>query len=144
LRQRESTVFLNKLLDVFFEAWKPAEVFHKLIADVSYVPLNTNRPEFLGEIEIEGMKLEGKAPELLWLSKTKQSDMPAYLPFDPTKKTICYDGELHFQGKVKLLITTSYKLNIPLSNVYNIPIKLEIVVSRINGKIRLQYSTDPA
>ena len=83
------------------------------------------------------MKLEGKAPELLWLSKTRQSEINNYISKDPTKKTICYDAELHFQGKIKLLITTSYKLNILVSNVYNIPLKLEIVVSRINGKIRV-------
>ena len=31
-----------------------------------------------------------------------------------------------------------------VENWYNIPIKCEIVVGRISGKIRLQYSTDPA
>jgi Ca2+-dependent lipid-binding protein len=31
-----------------------------------------------------------------------------------------------------------------LDNYYNIPIKVEVVVSRIAGKIRLQYSTDPS
>ena len=67
---RESTTFVNKLVEVLFEAWKNAEVFHKLIADVSYVPLNKNRDKSLGEIKIEGLKLEGKAPELLKLSKT--------------------------------------------------------------------------
>lgn len=137
-------MFLNNLLEVFFEAWKTAEVFQRLVAEASYVPMNLNRDKNLGEIKIEGMKLEGKAPEFLWLSKTKPSDVICYMPADPSKKTLCYDGEIHFQGKIKLLITTSYKLNIIVSGFYNIPIKLEICISRINGKIRLQYSTDPA
>lgn len=136
---KEGTVFINKLVEVLFEAWKNAEVFHKLIAEVSYIPLNLHRDKSLGEIKIEGMKFEGKAPEILWL---KQS--PTFMMSDPTNKTLCYDGELHFQGKIKLLITTSYKLNLLVQNFYNIPIKLEIAISRINGKVRLQYSTDPA
>jgi len=74
--QREGTVFINKLVEVLFEAWKTAEVFHRLIADVSYIPLNKNRDQSLGEIKIEGMKFEGKAPELLWLQKTNNSDLP--------------------------------------------------------------------
>lgn len=102
LPTRESTTFINKLVEVLFEAWKSAEVFHKLIADVSYVPLNKNRDKSLGEIKIEGMKLEGKAPELLKLAKTQQLDIPSYGPVDPSMKTVCYDAELNFQGKVKL------------------------------------------
>ena len=133
---RESTTFVNKLVEVLFEAWKNAEVFHKLIADVSYVPLNRNRDKSLGEIKIEGLKLEGKAPELLKLYKTKDQDLPFYGPADPTKKTFCYDAELNFQGKVKLQITTSYKVNFMVENWYNIPIRCEIVVGRISGKLR--------
>ena len=64
--------------------------------------------------------------------------------FDPSKKTFCYDGELSFLGKIKLLITTSYKIHWPAENWYTLPIKLEIIVGRISGKIRIQYSTDPA
>jgi hypothetical protein len=61
---------------------------------------------------------------------------------DSSKKTFCYDGDLNFQGKVKLLIKTAYKINWPAENWYTIPVQLEIVVSRINGRIRLQYSND--
>ena len=86
-------------------------------------------------MKIVGLKLEGKSPELLWLSKTKQADMQP--SFDPSKKTFCYDGELSFLGKIKLLITTSYKIHWPAENWYTLPIKLEIIVGRISGKIRI-------
>jgi hypothetical protein len=83
-------VFLNKLVEVLFEAWKSAEVFHKLIAEVSHIPLNIDRDKNLGEIRIVGMKLEGKAPEFLWLSMTDDR-----APKNG-HKTLCYDGELQF------------------------------------------------
>lgn len=74
---------------MLFEAWKTAEVFHRLIAEVSYIPLNINRDNSLGEIKIEGIKFEGKAPEILSLKQN-----PTMMHSDPSKKTICYDGEL--------------------------------------------------
>lgn len=134
---KEGTLWLNKLVEVLFEAWKTAEVFHKLIADVSYVALNQNRLSSLGELKMVGIKFEGKAPELLWLSRTKPSDIQVPLNTDPKFKTFCYDSELAFLGKIKLLITTSYKINWPAENWYVLPVKLEIIVSRISGKIRL-------
>ena len=45
-------------------------------------------------------------------------------------------------GKVKILIETAYKINWPAYNWTSIPLELFIIVSRISGRIRFQYSND--
>lgn len=90
----------------------------------------------MGEITCIGLGLEGKPPELKWVRKAPNEDE------SDGKAHFAIDGELIVPGKIKLIISTVYYLKSLIGN-YNFPVKLEIIVSRITGSIRLQYSNDP-
>ena len=57
-----SLEWLNKLLGTLWEAWKTAKPFHKLVVEEIYVAINKGRPNFLSEVVIVGMILEGQPP----------------------------------------------------------------------------------
>ena len=57
-----SLKWLNMLLNVLWEAWKTAKPFHRLIVEEIYVAINKGRPNFLSEVVIVGMMLEGQSP----------------------------------------------------------------------------------
>lgn len=52
------------------------------------------------------------------------------------------EGDVVVPGKVKILIETAYKINWPAYNWTSIDVELFIIVSRISGRLRFQYSND--
>lgn len=52
------------------------------------------------------------------------------------------EGDAVVPGKVKILIETAYKINWPAYNWTSINLELMIIVSRISGRVRFQYSND--
>jgi len=57
-----SLKWLNRLLSTLWEAWKTAKPFHRLVIEEIYVAINKGRPNFLSEVLIVGMILEGQPP----------------------------------------------------------------------------------
>ena len=84
------------------------------------------------------MKLEGKAPRINWVKHIKNPGV------DHVSGTPCFtvDMDAEVPGCVKILIETAYKINWPAENWVTIPLTLEIAVSRISGKLRLQFSNE--
>ena len=135
---KESTIWLNHLLAVFHEAWKDAKVFQRLVCESTYFALNVDRSASLGEIRAIGLRMEGQPPEIKWVRKSPNDNHAD----DGIKPHFAYDAEVVVPGKVKLLVSTEYKINWPAANWVVFPVKLEVIVSRISGKIRIQYSND--
>ena len=134
---KETTFWLNNLLAVFHLAWKDAKVFQNIVCEAMYYSLNVDRSSSLGEIKCIGLGLEGKPPEIKWVRRAPNDNA------DDGKPHFAIDAEVIVPGKVKLMISTVYYLN-SIIGQYDFPIKLEIIVSRISGSIRLQYSNDAA
>ena len=103
-----------------------------------YVPLNLNRASNLGEIKTIGLGLEGNPPEIKWVKKSPNDNNAD----NGRRPHFAIDAEVIVPGKVKLLIQTEYKINWPAKNWAVFPVKLEIIVSRISGTLRLQFSND--
>ena len=133
---RESVEWVNDLLAVFWEAWTDAKVFHDLVLENIYHVANLDRPSSLGEIKFKSLQLEGKPPRVLWV---KNVAIP-----NPSTQRPCFtiEGDATVPGKVKMLIETAYKINWPAYNWTSINVELMIIVSRIRGRIRFQYSND--
>ena len=121
---------------VLYEAWKEAKVFHDLVLDNIYTAVNLDRDASLAEIKMLALKLEGKPPRILWVKNAAVQN--------PGTNHPCFtiEGDAIVPGKVKVLIETAYKINWPAENWYSIPVTLEIIVSRISGRLRFQYSND--
>ena len=98
-----------------------------------YYSLNVDRSSSLGEIRSIGLGLEGQPPEIKWVRKAPNDNNSD----DGIKPHFAYDAEVIVPGKVKLLVSTEYKINWPAENWYSFPVKLEIIVSRISGTVRI-------
>ena len=124
------------MLAVFWEAWTDAKVFHDLVLENIYNVANLDRPSSLGEIKFKSMELIGKPPKILWV---KNVAIP-----NPATDSPCFtiEGDATVPGKVKMLVETAYKINWPAYNWTSINVELMVVVSRIRGRIRFQYSND--
>ena len=96
--------------------------------------VNKERKAHLAEIQVLGLRLEGKPPELKYIKKAVGVKVCPH--------TFLYDTELSTNGVIKILVKTAYKINWPSPDWHRVPITLEIVVKRLNGKVRIQYSNN--
>jgi len=133
---REYCTWVNDLLAVFYEAWTDAKVFHDLVLNGIYNAVNDGRDPSLAEIKCKALSLEGKPPRIVWVRnasvKKDGTDRPCFK----------IEGDAVVPGKVKILISTAYKINWPAYNWTSIDLELFIIVSRISGRVRFQYSND--
>lgn len=102
-----------------------------------YVSLNENRPANLGEIKATGLGLEGKPPVIKWVQEVPNDKVN-----DNTKPHFAYDAEVVVPGKVKLLISTEYKIHWPAEDFCRLPVKVEVIIRRLAATLRIQYSND--
>ena len=111
-------------------------MFHELVLDSIYNSVNLDRDQSLGEIKCKALELSGKPPRIIWVKNASVQN--------PGTKSPCFtiEGDAVVPGKVKILIETEYKINWPAYNWTSIDLELYIVVSRISGRIRFQYSND--
>lgn len=136
LIDREYCTWVNDLLAVFYEAWTDAKVFHDLVLSSIYNAVNDGRDPSLAEIKCKALQLEGKPPKINWVKNAAMQKEGTNRP--------CFkiEGDVVVPGKVKILIETAYKINWPAYNWTSIDVELFIIVSRISGRLRFQYSND--
>ena len=98
--------------------------------------VNDGRNPSLAEIKCKALQLDGKPPRILWVHNSAVQNSGTRRP--------CFkiEGDAVFNGSFKILIETAYKINWPAYNWTSIDLELFIIVSRISGRIRLQYSND--
>ena len=133
---RENCEWVNDLLAVLYEAWTEANYFHELVLDSIYNAVNDGRDPSLAEIKCKALQLSGKPPRVLWVKNAAIKNAGTKSP--------CFtiEGDAVVPGKVKILIQTAYKINWPAYNWTSIDLELFIIVSRISGRVRFQYSND--
>ena len=126
---------------MLFEAWADANVFHNLVLESIYSAVNLDRDPSLAEIKCKALQLEGRPPKINWVKNMA----PAQGAAGASKsKQPCFtiEGDAIVPGKIKILIETAYKINWPAYNWTSINLELYIIVSRIHGRVRFQYSND--
>ena len=110
------------LLKVFWDAWKTAKPFHKLVLDEIYIAINKGRPSFLSEVLCIGMIMKGDTPVLESLGLCSLEE---YHIIGANPEIDCYvEGELDFKGTFVLIVKTGYKINWPSQAWYEIPLTL--------------------
>lgn len=96
-----------------------------------YAGANKKRPNVLSEIEVNKFKLYGEAPTLKNLGRVEgdQSDFN-------------YEVDVSARSPIEILIKTVVTLKLTESNTYQIPVSCNIIVRKLNGRIRLLFTSD--
>ena len=82
------------------------------------------------------MQLSGKPPRIVWVKNVAVQNPNTKSP------VFTIEGDAVVPGTIKVLVETAYKINWPAYNWTRIDLELYIIISRISGRIRFQYSND--
>lgn len=84
------------------------------------------------------MILDGQAPEV---ENVKLCSYEDYLSVGADPDIDCFiEGDANFMGSITFRIKTGGKVNWPSFAFVEIPITINITVSRVKGRVRLLYS----
>jgi len=120
------------LLAVWWQVWRNSNEFRSLIHKITAKELNSDRPNWLSEIEVGEIKILGPPPTIFDVNF-----LTSLLGKDPETESLL-DAKVIIKGPIETSIKTEVCVQWPKS--FRVPVFVKVVLHSLTAGVRLQFS----